>query len=135
MEILFGLHIAMGALKFSRVRLYWDSSNGLSLFMNSMGQDRFFQIRNNLHCVNELDRPAKCADVFFKVRPIYDCVRSRCLQLKITRDLSMDEQMIPFTGRMKAKQFVRGKPDPWGIKNVVLWRKNGIAYDFVLNQG
>lgn len=47
----------------------------------------------------------------------------------------MDEQIIPFTGRMKAKQFVRGKPDPWGIKNVVLCGINGIAYDFVLNQG
>lgn len=69
MEILFGLHISMGALKFSRVRMYWDSSTGLSLFMNSMGQDQFFQIQNNLHCDNELNRPAKYADVFLKSDP------------------------------------------------------------------
>lgn len=36
---------------------------------------------------------------------------------------------------MKAKQFVKGKSDPWGIKNFVVCGTNGLAYDFLLYQG
>lgn len=43
--------------------------------------------------------------------------------------------MIPFTGNMQAKQFVRGKLNPWGLKNFVLCGSNGLAFDFLLFQG
>ena len=48
---------------------------------------------------------------------------------------SVDEQMIPFTGRMLAKQVIKSKPNPVGIKNRVLCGKSGRALDFELYQG
>lgn len=134
-ETLFGLHLAMGSLGFPRARMYWSQDIGLNLFLDNMTRDRFFSLRSHLHFVNNLEKPADCQDKFYKVRPLYDSIRNRCLELNLTKQLSIDEQMIPFTGNMQGKQFVRGKPNPSGLKNVVLCGSNGLPFDFLLYQG
>lgn len=83
--------------------MFWERSLGINLFLDSMSRDRFFQISNNVHFVNNLEKPADCRDVFFKVRPLYDRIRHRCLQLPLVEDLSMDEQMVPFIGTLSVK--------------------------------
>ncbi|XP_068082072.1 piggyBac transposable element-derived protein 3-like [Anabrus simplex] len=133
-EVLFGLNIAMGAIKYPRIRMYWDSATGLDLFKSSMARNRFFQIRNNLHLVDTLQKPEN-NDRFWKVRPIYNYIRKQCLDLEIEKIISIDEQMIPFRGQLNVKQYVKGKPFPWGIKLFALCGKSGLAYDFLLYQG
>nr|CAD7424363.1 unnamed protein product [Timema monikensis] len=135
LETLFGLHLVMGTLKFPRVRMYWDTTLKMDLFLNSMSRDRFFQLRTNLHLVDNMRIPPDNKDKFFKVRPIYDSVRNRCLELHVEEYLAVDEAMIPFTGHLSVKQFVQGKPTPWGIKMYMLCGKSGLAYDFLLYQG
>lgn len=134
-KILFGLHIAAGTLGFPRIILYWDRALGISLFSDSMSRDRFFTLRNNLHFVDNLQKPKDCKDIFYKVRPLYNSIRERCKQLTLSKVLSVDEQMIPFTGRSAAKQYAKLKPNPWGIKCFLLCGNDGMAYDFVLYQG
>ncbi|KAL4088559.1 hypothetical protein QTP88_023651 [Uroleucon formosanum] len=34
--------------------------------------------------------------------------------------MCIDEQMVPFKGKLSVKQYMRGKPSPWGIKIFVL---------------
>ena len=43
--------------------------------------------------------------------------------------------MIPFTGRLGLKQYMKGKPNPWGIKEFFLCRESGMPYDFLAYQG
>ncbi|XP_041827207.1 piggyBac transposable element-derived protein 3-like [Melanotaenia boesemani] len=43
--------------------------------------------------------------------------------------------MVPFRGNLSVKQYIKGKPHPWGVKIYFLCGKSGIAYDFLLHQG
>ena len=132
---LFGLHIAIGCLKFPKVRLFWDRALRINLFHETMTRDRFFQLRTNLHCINNLEIPENCNDKLYKVRPLYNAVRNRCLELDLEQNLCIDEQMVPFRGRISIKQYVKGKPTPWGVKIFVLCGRSGTAYDFLIYQG
>ncbi|XP_047107926.1 piggyBac transposable element-derived protein 3-like [Schistocerca piceifrons] len=58
-----------------------------------------------------------------------------CLELSVEEELAVDEAMIPYTGKLSVKQYVKGKPPPWGIKMYMLCGKRGQAYDFILYQG
>ncbi|XP_017468501.1 PREDICTED: piggyBac transposable element-derived protein 3-like [Rhagoletis zephyria] len=64
-----------------------------------------------------------------------DAIRKRLLEHQLKETLCVDEQIIPFTGRMGMKQYIRGKPCPWGIKLYVLCGKSGMLYDFIAYQG
>ncbi|KAG4078865.1 hypothetical protein HA402_007415 [Bradysia odoriphaga] len=75
---------------------------------------------------------------FVRVRPLMNSVRARCLELPVEECLSIDEQMIPMRGGVTkgVKQYVKNKPNiKWGIKNLVLCGKSGLAYDFACYQG
>lgn len=69
------------------------------------------------------------------MRPIFDAIRNRCQQIPVEEYVSIDEQMVPFTGKLDVKQYVKGKPTPYGIKIYCLCGKSGILYDFIMYQG
>lgn len=100
-----------------------------------MTSERFFQLRSNLHVVNNLENPVDNKDKLYKVRPILNSVRNRLLQFKVEEVVSVDEQIIPLKCRLEIKQYVKDKPYPWRVKNFVLCGKSGIPYDFFIYQG
>ncbi|XP_066999015.2 piggyBac transposable element-derived protein 2 isoform X1 [Anabrus simplex] len=63
-------------------------------------------------------------------------VRERCLQLpRVESSYSIDEHMVPFTGRCKLKQYIKNKPRPVGLKNFVITTTYGLVIDFEFYQG
>lgn len=74
-------------------------------------------------------------DRFWKVRILYDSLLFRCQQLSLETILCVDEQMVPFKGNIDVRQYIKGKPNPWGIKIFALAGQSGIIYDFLLYQG
>jgi len=133
-EDFLALHILMGIYKLPRIKMYWSKKIGIPIFQETMARDKFFRIRNCFHVVDNLSKP-ETTDIFWKVRPLFQAIRNRCLQLPIEQYLAVDEQMVPFTGRHQAKQYVRGKPCPWGFKLFMLCGQRGLVYDFLIYQG
>lgn len=124
----------MGSLKLPRVNLYWDKAIGITAFSSMMTRDRFFQLRSNLHLV-DVNECKSDSDRIYKVWPMYDSIRQRCLQLNVEKICSIDEQIVPFRGNLNIKQYVKNKPNPWGVKIFVLCGISGLAYDFLVYQG
>lgn len=133
----FGMNLIMGCISYPRLTMYWQKCISLNLISDCMSRDRFLALRTNLHFVDTIIRPEDALDnALWKVQPVVDKVRNACA--KIPRDFnyySVDEQMIPFTGRCKLKQYVKNKPRPVGLKNFVVTSYSGIVLDFEIYQG
>ena len=132
-----GMSIMMGCMNLKRIRLYWQRSTRVPSIANCMTRNRFFKLRNHLTVVdnNSVSDDDKAADRMWKVRPFIERVRKTCLKLEKDQDVCIDEQMISFTGRCPARQYVPRKPSPTGLKNFVLAGASGIVYDFSLYHG
>ncbi|KAL3198125.1 hypothetical protein MRX96_044503 [Rhipicephalus microplus] len=133
-KALFGIHIVMGSLKLPQARMYWAAATRVSLIADAMPRDRFFRLRNALHvCNNDSDQDDnnRC----WKVQLLLDRVRKACLKISRSQAACVDEQMVPFTGRTQLRQYVRGKPNPTGLKNFVLADRLGRVLDFEIYQG
>lgn len=132
-----GISILMSCLRYPNVRMYWAKTTKVNAIASVMSRDRFFKIRNNLKVIVDADVPAevKQNDRFYKIRPVIERIRNGCLSLPRFKEVAVDEQMIPFTGSCKMKQFVRGKPNPEGLKNFVCATPKGLILDFELYQG
>lgn len=134
-KVFFGIMMRMALLKFPRVRMYWQEDTRIPSIADAMSCKRFFKLRAALHVTDSNAPRDPTTDKFWKVKPIVDAVRRRCLQLVPLTDNSVDEQMIPFTGRVAAKQFIRSKPNPEGVKVFVRCSADGMAHDFEIYQG
>ncbi|XP_030767043.1 piggyBac transposable element-derived protein 3-like, partial [Sitophilus oryzae] len=104
-----------------------------------MPRDMFYLLRVNFHAVDVLGVPGEIQkeNRLWKLQPIIDMIRNHCrsLERKPKSSYSIDEQMIPFLGRCPVRQYVRNKPRPVDLKNVVLTTSEGKILDFEIYQG
>ena len=72
-----------------------------------------------------------------KVQPYLDKVIPLFQQyLMPSRELSIDEAMIGFRGKVALCVYIRGKPQPWGIKAYVLFEsRSGYLHDIIIYYG
>lgn len=133
---LYGIHLFMGCHRLPRARMYFDRRYGISIKPDVMTRDRFFLLRTNLHFVDVSKPPENLENKLWKVQPVIDAILNVCHKIpRESKYYSFDEQMIPFTGKCVARQYVKGKPMPWGLKNYVLAASNGLLLDFIIYQG
>ena len=125
----------MGNLNYPRLRIYWQTSYPVPGIADVMTQKRFLTIFANLAATSNQERPRESANIYWKVALIVDVVRNACISLPPEENNSIDEQMIPFQGRVPGRQYVKNKPNPVGIKLFVGCRRSGMAYDFEFYQG
>ncbi|KAG5871942.1 hypothetical protein JTB14_022417 [Gonioctena quinquepunctata] len=134
MKVFMCIHILMGNIRYPRVQNYWEARLEVPIIANSMSRNHFYKLRQHLHFVNTMEKP-NINDRFWKVRPLFNTIRKKCLKLPLEKCLCVDEQMMPSKGKIDVKQYVKGKPYPWGIKIFALCGASGLLYDFSLYQG
>lgn len=136
MKRFIGCNIFMSSLRYPIMRMFWAKTTRVPLISNTMSRNPFFNIRSFLKVLNdnEITNEEK-KDSLWKVRPLLEAVRAGCYRLVRDVHLSIDEQIIPFTGNTKMKQYVRGKPNPTGLKNFILANNYGLVLDFCVYQG
>lgn len=102
-----------------------------------MPREEFKTMRSCLHFVDTELPPEKPEENrLWKVQPIIDAVRKRCHELdRAPVSYSIDEQIIPFSGRCSLRQYVKEKPRPLGLKNFVLTTSAGLVMDFEVYHG
>ena len=126
MKTFIGILILMGICRLPRLRLYWTKQHPYicPAICEIMSLTRFEQIYRFLHLCdsnNEVAAGQPGHDYLFKVRDLLDLLSPRFLsQYHTHEELSVDEAMIPFKGRLGIKQYMKDKPTKWGIKVFVL---------------
>ena len=132
MKRFFCIILLIGCLNFPQMRMYWSGVTRVPRIADAMARDRFFKIRNNLKVVDDdaVSAVVKESDRLWKVRPLLEKVKQTCLTRMRDGEVSIDEQMIPFSGSTSLKQYVPNKPNPVGLKSFVLANPDGLVLDF-----
>ena len=106
--------------------MHWSTSDVMRspLYSSTMSRNRFTAILRFLHLANNQAEDKFSPDKLFKVRPLLDIVLPSFLRIyKPGRNLSPDETMVKFNGRIGFKQYMPRKAAKCGVS----W-PSGLAY-------
>ena len=134
-----GLQVFFGLIHASDVRLYWkrnffmDVPNVASL----MTRDTFLALDRYFHAFNRRAIPRGNKDRLIVARPVLEYIRDRCKTLIVpSKNLSFDEGMMPYKGRLSIKVYNPKKPKKYGVKFFFITESNtGYVLDFSIYSG
>ena len=121
-----GLEIGMTLCQKPSVESYWSQYwlNATPAYGQVMPRKRYEILKSFLHFNNNenyISRGEENYDPLFKIRPILNEVDSTLDTVyQPACELSLDESMLLFKGRIAYKQYTPNKPIKWGLKEYVL---------------
>ena len=134
--------IIMGLIHYPKLDEYWSTRWPFctSTFSRIMSRDRFSCLLKFFHVNNNANMPKKGDpgyDPLYKIRPMINLlIQNFKAKYNLGRELSIDESMVSFKGRLWFIQYMPKKPTKWGMKGFVLAdAKNGYTYDWLLYTG
>lgn len=129
----------MGTIRLNRLQDYWKTHRlfNLPAFKNYMSRDRFMVIFRCLHFSrNPLPGEQTPADRLFKIRPVLDYFNSRMNDIYYpSKELSLDESMVLWRGRLVFRQYIKNKRHKYGVKLYILTEPDGIIQKFAVYTG
>ena len=132
------LIITMGIVDLPSLKDYWSTSSPFCTphFSGLLSRDRFFLFLKFLHLADNTKQAAR-DQPSFKLRPFMDPFIKSFQQMFVPqKQLSVDEAMISFKGRLSFLQFLPKKPKKWGMKAWALAdSKMGYVYNWKLYSG
>ena len=119
MRAFFGINMAMGITDMPEYKDYWSADPLLrnDYIASIMPRIRYEKLCQYMHC--SVPQREDRADKLAKVRPIITlCERQFKAHFHPSCNVSIDEAMIRYDGRLSWKQYIPKKPVKWGFK---LW--------------
>ncbi|KAG8235822.1 hypothetical protein J437_LFUL016135 [Ladona fulva] len=94
-----------------------------------MSRDRFLLIMQALHFAeNPLENQQEPADRLYKIRPMIDIFHKIMRDVEYpNKNLSLDESMVLWRGRLIFHQYIQGKKHKHGIKIYMLTEPSGLV--------
>ena len=102
-----------------RQEMYWERREDCHNLVVSamMTKTEFLECKRYLHLAD--NNALNSSDKFAKVRPLFNAINKQCVwNYQPTQHVSVDEFMVPYFGKLGAKQYIHGKPIKFGFK---LW--------------
>lgn len=143
-----GIIIFMGLVDVPSLAEYWNDDGFFRQdFVRSSGmtRTRFMNILRVLHLcdyeqdnINEVHKSRKEPyDPLFKLKPLMDELQLACKAYFVPKqNISIDERMVAFKGRIGMKQYIKDKPTKWGFKLWILASSDsGYTYKFQVYTG
>lgn len=131
-----GILILSGYHRLPRQYMYWESASdsGVTLIKNSMSYKKFKLIKKFIHFNDNLK--VDINDKVFKVQPLVKALNKNFMKFGIfDKNISIDEQMVPYRGRHSAKMFMKNKPIRFGFKKWIMASSSGYVYNFKIYTG
>ncbi|KAL0830037.1 hypothetical protein ABMA28_003495 [Loxostege sticticalis] len=127
--VFLGLLFHMGHIKLNRINDYWKTDILYDLsFRKFMSRDRFLLILRNLSFVGSSSAVGNVSDPNRFTKPIIDFFNNVMKTLVIPpKNLTIDESVVLWRGRLKIRQFIQGKRHKYGVKMYVLTDTNGMT--------
>lgn len=119
-QALIGLLLTIGVNKQGGVdfREFWDPIFGNPIFRATMGKNRFAALLRFLRFDDKNTRSLRNSrDKLAPIRELWNSVNKNLKKFYLPgENLTIDEQLIPFRGRVSFKQYLPSKPDKYGMK-------------------
>ena len=125
-----GLLLHMGHIPLSRLADYWktDKLFNLKCFSEHMSRNRFLLILRCLHFSRNPDTGEALPDRLYKIKPLLDHFNSTMEAIYYpNRELSIDESMVLWRGRLVFRQYIKNKRHKYGIKLYQLTESSGLV--------
>nr|XP_039248220.1 piggyBac transposable element-derived protein 4-like [Styela clava] len=127
MKAYLGFIIAMGIIKLPVLSMYWQTKHwifNVPSFGKIMPRDRFLDLTKFLHFCDEseaMSHDDPMRDRLFKLRPLLNLLEQRLISVyKPHREVSIDESLISFKGRICFREYIKTKRARVGMKVWVL---------------
>jgi hypothetical protein len=135
MKTFLGVLFHMGTIKLNRLNDYWKKHYMFNLhcFSSFMSRNRFLLILRALNFEN-IDEENRTR--VGKIMPLINFFNNRMNECYYpSRELSIDESMVLWRGRLRFRQYIKGKRHKFGIKLYVLCEPKGIALKIIMYTG
>jgi Transposase IS4 len=129
-----GILMYISVVRMPNTRMFWSKNMGHPAVNQVMPRERFENIIMLMHMSDNREQPAPGApnyDKLYKVRKLLEYLNINFQQhAEMEKVVSVDEQMIPFKGRLGFKVYMKNKPAKWGIKIWALAGQSGYVHSF-----
>lgn len=140
-RVFLGLTILQSVIKKPELRQYWSTDPLLvtPFFASCMSRNRFEAIHQNIHFSNndEFDEVTHPNPKLNKIWPVYEKLVSKFQELVVPeKNLSIDESLLLYKGRLGWIQYIPLKRARFGIKTYLLCEsKSGYVWNFIIYTG
>lgn len=135
LKVFLGLLLHTGIVRMPNLQDYWKKDKMFkTCFGEYMSRDRFLLILRCLHFADN-DKDDK-TDRLFKIRHTIEHFNNKMYSLYSPgKELSLDESMMLWRGRLIFKQYIKNKRHKYGIKFYTLAEPNGLVLKFCIYAG